>query len=76
MFKKRGYWPPLGYIPPRPGACLYMGEFTGDVVECQTCSGSVKLKVFNCAVHGRCTVGRRVAGTQCCANCLDRKVVV
>lgn len=40
-------------------------------VECPTCCGSVKLKVFACAVHGESTMGQPIDGLACCAGCLQ-----
>lgn len=39
--------------------------------DCATCAGKVLLKVFACAVHGECTIGRQHDATACCATCPD-----
>lgn len=39
---------------------------------CATCAGRVELKVFDCAVHGTCTLGKQVAGHWCCKGCTER----
>lgn len=31
--------------------CTHRGEPTGDTIECDTCKGKTRLKVFACAVH-------------------------
>ena len=54
--------------------CTHLGEPTGQTVECQSCGGSVRLKVRACAVHGTCTEGKKVDGHACCQGCPDRKV--
>ena len=61
-----------GHVAVKPAAalpCVHLGEATGDVVDCKSCCGHVALKVFNCAVFGRCTVARRVPPIPCCAHC-------
>lgn len=56
-----------------PVSCPYRGEPTGEMVECPTCSGTVKLKVFNCSKNGRCTLGRKVDGIALCCGYSPRK---
>jgi SAM-dependent methyltransferase len=51
--------------------CVHRGIETGETVECPTCSGTVKLKVLACEVHGKCTVEKPVEGVQCCKGCPD-----
>lgn len=46
--------------------CVHLGESTGETVGCPSCRGSVKLKLFACAIHGQCTTGKKVAGVACC----------
>jgi hypothetical protein len=57
-------------IANRAGQCVHLGEPTGRTVGCETCTGNISLKVLACAVHGECTVGKRVDGVACCS---DRK---
>ncbi len=61
---------------PRPAAaaadCPHRGAPTGETVPCKSCRGTVQLKVLACAVHGSCTVGRKVDGHACCQGCPDR----
>lgn len=40
-----------------------------DTVNCKSCGPSVRVKVFECAVYGRCTVGKKVPGLACCKGC-------
>jgi sugar lactone lactonase YvrE len=47
---------------------------TGEMVECETCAGKVRLKVMACAVHGSCTTGKRVDGIACCGGCVDYRM--
>jgi len=52
--------------PPKPrGQCSYLGQQTG-LRECNTCAGSVRVKVFACGHprHGETTLTE-------CANCPD-----
>ena len=58
-------------LPPTPkhGPCANIGNPTGATVECPTCNGKVRLKLFACAAHGQCTTGKRVAGVACCVGC-------
>lgn len=50
--------------------CVYRGKQIG-FAHCPSCRGSVRLKVFECDVHGACTVGRSVPGIRCCSECDD-----
>lgn len=53
-------------LPP----CTHIGD-TLRTVDCPTCSGRVKVKVFACSVHGECTLGKSVDGVACCLGCKD-----
>ena len=57
---------PIGHLLGRPDAlatmatsakrtdpCVHLGPPV-DTVECESCAGRVLLKVFGCAVHGKC----------------------
>lgn len=55
----------------RPLDCVHLGRPTGEVVECQSCSGTVRLKLFDCARHGTATLGKKVAGHASCRSCPD-----
>jgi hypothetical protein len=52
-------------------ACRHRGEVI-DLARCESCRGQVLIKVHACAVHGKCTLGKPIAGYACCANCPDR----
>lgn len=56
-----------------PTFCLHRGKETGETKQCPSCSGTVHLKVFSCAVHQTCTISRRIEGVSCCVSCPDRK---
>ncbi len=51
--------------------CRHLGSDTLRRVECPSCEGTVKLKVFACFVHGQCTQGGKIDGIACCAGCVD-----
>ena len=59
----------------RSGPCAHLLADTGELVECPSCSGKVQLKVFGCAVHGKCTRGRRAGALACCQGCADYREV-
>jgi hypothetical protein len=65
------------FAPTATGAsCVHRADDATRTETCPTCSGTVALKVFPCAVHGECTITRRVAGVAgCCATCTDRAPV-
>jgi hypothetical protein len=56
--------------PARTSACVHRGAQAREQA-CPSCRGHVRLKVFACAVHGECTVGKALAGLACCATCPD-----
>src|SRR5262249_8463570 len=50
--------------------CRYLGSEVRRQT-CPTCRGTVELKVFACALHGECTLGKALPGVACCAQCSD-----
>ena len=56
-------------LKPR-AVCRYRGEAV-DEVECPSCRGTVKFKVFDCAQHKRCTMAKSIDGYTCCSSCED-----
>ncbi len=56
-------------VPP----CRHLGEPTGGTVVCPGCCGVVALKLFACAIHGRCTPLRAAPPVPCCLTCPDRR---
>jgi hypothetical protein len=56
---------------PPPGPCGHLGPPTGELRECPTCLGRVRLKVLACAVYGGCLPSLKVEGLGCCAGCPD-----
>jgi hypothetical protein len=47
------------------GPCKHLGEQNGEET-CATCHGNVRIKTFECGVHGRCTLGKKLDGIACC----------
>jgi len=39
--------------------------------ECGTCTNNPRIKVFACALHCECTLGKPLTGIACCATCGD-----
>jgi hypothetical protein len=54
--------------------CLHRGAQV-DGVKCTTCKGNVTIKVYACAVHGKCSIATDV-GVKVCLECSDRKAAV
>lgn len=50
--------------------CQHLGQPTG-FVECPTCQGNVRLKVFGCEIHNAATMKKPMAGIACCATCRE-----
>ena len=59
--------------PTHVGPCIHLGTLTGKTVECPTCGGRVRLKVFSCAVHGECVLERGQTALPSCRTCPDRQ---
>lgn len=56
----------------KPATCRHLGEEVRRQ-QCGTCRGVVQLKVFACAVHGECTLGKPAPGVKgCCEGCRER----
>jgi hypothetical protein len=63
----RNHEPPS---PPRKELpCVHLGESTGQLLECPSCTGGIRVKVFACSVWGVCTPVKMVPGTWCCKHC-------
>lgn len=55
--------------------CKHLGKYL-DNVTCEPCSkkGKVQLKVFECAIHERCTSSTKIAEVRgCCKGCEDKQ---
>jgi len=53
------------------GPCKHLGEATSERRECDSCTGKVKIKVFECEVFTRCTIFKDV-GLPVCYNSCER----
>jgi hypothetical protein len=51
-------WGGPGTSRQTPLPCAHLGAPTGEHIDCRTCAKHVSLKVFACAVHGRCVRGK------------------
>jgi len=51
-----------------PKACKHLGGLTGATVSCQSCGGSVQLKVYHCEQFIDCTIKKRVNGIGGCCD--------
>lgn len=64
-----------GYLAPgrtqRTASCRHLGGDTGAMIECPSCAGSVRVKMFECAIHRSCTLAKPVPGVACCQGCPD-----
>ena len=50
--------------------CQHRGDSTRQQ-ECDTCAGKTRIKIFACAIHGECTLAKKLDGIACCAGCKD-----
>lgn len=57
--------------PGNAAPCMFRRDEAIDAIPCRTCHGNVRLKVFPCELHGRCTIGRQTPDASCCTNCGD-----
>ena len=55
----------------RKVACISLGDWTGELIECPSCQGTVKLKIMSCNIHNKCTLEKPLHGVQCCQLCKD-----
>lgn len=65
----------LPVLAGNPLKCQHLGGPTGETKQCATCRGSVSIKLFSCAVHGTCSLGKPVPGVQTCDGCTDKVLV-
>jgi hypothetical protein len=50
--------------PSKP--CIHLGKPTGEQEPCESCTGHVQIKLFHCAVHGRCQTSAKLLGVVAC----------
>lgn len=53
-----------------PGPCRHLGRELR-LEKCATCKTATQIKVFACARHGECTLGKLLPNLACCAGCRD-----
>jgi hypothetical protein len=58
----------LSLSPESP--CVHRGDSTR-TVECTSCRGRVKVKVFPCALHEEVTIKKRAGELKTCLGCVD-----
>ena len=51
--------------------CIHLGDDTGEVITCNNCSGNVRVKIYECAVHKQCTLGKKIGEVVACTDCGD-----
>lgn len=70
-FDTRTSLPIVGQQSGKVAPCLHLGNATGRVVSCPSCHDNVRLKTFDCAKHGECTLAKNVPDVGCCKTCPD-----
>ena len=60
----------LALAPSSP--CTHRGESEKSVA-CESCCGSVKVKVFQCDLHEECTIKKRAGELKTCLGCVDHE---
>jgi hypothetical protein len=58
-------------LQPRDRDCIHLGGATGQLIECPSCQGNVRVKLFACALHGTTSLRKAVVGHTCCLICPD-----
>lgn len=60
--------------PVLPGGleCVHRGDLIREQ-KCDSCRGNVNIKVFACALHGECTMFKKIPGVHKCDGCAARK---
>ena len=53
---------------PKRGPCAHLGAEVRRE-QCQSCAGTVLVKIMACQAFGECTLGKELPGVQCCAKC-------
>jgi len=53
--------------------CSHRGESTRSV-ECNSCRGRVRVKVFACDLHEECTIKKRAGELKTCLGCTDHAI--
>jgi hypothetical protein len=59
-------------VPVASRPCAHRGEVVREE-DCDSCHGRVRLKVFECSMHGACSLARPIESVACCEGCPDYK---
>lgn len=73
QYWEQGRGPGQCASPPRAEPCRHLGETVSEE-PCPTCKGAVRVKVFECALHGKCTKALQISSLACCQACRDYDV--
>lgn len=71
----RNRWREEAGLLPKYEQCTFLGKETGEKVDCSTCGGRVKFKLFECSHpyhEGRCTIEHANSAIPNCLNCHNR----
>lgn len=70
--KTVGTWDLTQNEPPKPSnyPCTHLGDEV-DRVKCESCKGLVLVKVFQCMIHGKCTIAKKLPGVDARCPCSD-----
>ena len=71
----RKHWADLALAATRDGTCAHLGAEVRQE-KCSTCCGNVRLKVFDCELHGECTLDTALSGVACCSGCGDYSPII
>lgn len=52
----------------RTAPCVHLGPPTGELRDCDSCAGRVRIRLMACRVFGRCSVAKPLPGLACCAG--------
>lgn len=50
--------------------CVHLGEVADEIL-CPTCQGAVRIRVYACGRHEKCTLGKVIDEVTCCVSCVD-----
>lgn len=50
--------------------CIHIGQQNG-LSQCKSCRGSVRIKTFDCSIHEKCTLQKKLDDIVCCSTCND-----
>jgi hypothetical protein len=62
-----GQTPPTSTLP-----CVHRSAESTGSEQCQTCQGTVRIKLYGCDIHKSCTIATVLPGYATCQTCKDR----